>query len=82
MSNKLSMAAAVPIPDSCNAVPAGPATAETLKSSERKIEGQYFITNSHSILISILTLAILFFIFKPSLVLNSTQLLSLTLYHC
>ena len=78
MYNKLSMAAAVPIPDSCNAA----ATADTLKSSERKIEGQYFITNSHSILISILTLAILFFIFKPSLVLNSTQLLSLTLYHC
>ena len=74
--NIKSMAAAVPIPDSCQ-VGTG-----TLKSSERKIEGQYFITNSHSILISILTLAILFFIFKPSLVLNSTQLLSLTLYHC
>ena len=78
--NIKSMAAAGPIPDSCNA--AATAGTGTLKSSERKIEGQYFITNSHSILISILTLAILFFIFKPSLVLNSTQLLSLTLYHC
>ena len=51
-------------------------------SVTNKIEGKYFITNFHSILISILTLAILFFILKPSLILNSTQLLSLTLYHC
>jgi NADH-ubiquinone oxidoreductase chain 2 len=54
----------------------------SLLSNNSQIEGQYFITNSHSILISILTLAILLFIFKPSLLLNSTQLLSLTLYHC
>lgn len=49
---------------------------------KNRIEGQYFITNFHSILISILTLSILLFILKPSLLLNSTQLLSLTLYHC
>ena len=47
-----------------------------------KVKEQYFISNTHSFLISILTLAILFFIFKPSLILNSTQLLSLTLFHC
>jgi NADH-ubiquinone oxidoreductase chain 2 len=41
----------------------------------------YFITNFHSLLISTLTLIILFFIFKPSLILNSTQLLSLTLFY-
>jgi len=46
------------------------------------VDGQHFITNSHSFLISSLTLIILFFILKPSLLLNSTQLLSLTLYHC
>jgi NADH-ubiquinone oxidoreductase chain 2 len=41
----------------------------------------YFITNFHSLLISTLTLIILLFIFKPSLILNSTQLLSLTLFY-
>nr|YP_010697857.1 NADH dehydrogenase subunit 2 [Phellinidium ferrugineofuscum]WCF76818.1 NADH dehydrogenase subunit 2 [Phellinidium ferrugineofuscum] len=41
----------------------------------------YYITNAHSFLISILTLVILFFILKPSLLLNSTQLLSLSLFY-
>jgi NADH-ubiquinone oxidoreductase chain 2 len=41
----------------------------------------YFITNFHSLLISTLTLIILLFILKPSLILNSTQLLSLTLFY-
>jgi NADH-ubiquinone oxidoreductase chain 2 len=39
------------------------------------------LTNSHSFLISTLTLSILFFIFKPSLILNITQLLSLSLFY-
>jgi NADH-ubiquinone oxidoreductase chain 2 len=39
------------------------------------------LSNYHSFLISILTLSILFFIFKPSLILNSTQLLSLSLFN-
>ena len=39
------------------------------------------ISNFHSFLISILTLSILFFILKPSLILNSTTLLSLSLYN-
>lgn len=39
------------------------------------------LTNFHSFLISSLTLLILFFIFKPSLILNSTQLLSLSLFN-
>nr|YP_010714054.1 hypothetical ptotein [Fuscoporia gilva]WDD39617.1 hypothetical ptotein [Fuscoporia gilva] len=42
----------------------------------------YYITNFHSFLISTLTLVILLFILKPSLLLNSTQLLSLSLFYC
>lgn len=38
------------------------------------------ITNFHSFLISSLTLIILLFVLKPSLILNSTQLLSLSIY--
>lgn len=38
------------------------------------------ISNTHSLIISILTLLILFFIFKPSILLKSTQLLSLSLF--
>lgn len=40
-----------------------------------------YLSNVHSYLISILTLSILFFILKPSLILNSTQLLSLSLFN-
>ena len=39
------------------------------------------LTNFHSFLISTLTLSILLFILKPSLILNSTQLLSLSLFN-
>jgi len=39
------------------------------------------LTNFHSYLISILTLTILLFVIKPSLILNSTQLLSLSLFY-
>lgn len=39
------------------------------------------LSNFHSLLISTLTLLILFFIFKPSLILSSTQLLSLSLFN-
>jgi NADH-ubiquinone oxidoreductase chain 2 len=41
----------------------------------------YYLSNVHSYLISILTLSILLFILKPSLILNSTQLLSLSLFN-
>ena len=40
------------------------------------------ISNTHSFIISTLTLSILFFILRPSILLNSTQLLSLTLFNC
>jgi NADH-ubiquinone oxidoreductase chain 2 len=52
-----------------------------LGNNEFKLTGEHIITNLHSILISTLTLSILFFILKPSILLNSTQLLSLTLYN-
>jgi NADH-ubiquinone oxidoreductase chain 2 len=39
------------------------------------------ISNFHSLLISILTLTILFFVLKPSILLKSTQLLSLSLFY-
>lgn len=39
------------------------------------------LTNYHSYLISVLTLTILLFVLKPSLILNSTQLLSLSLFN-
>jgi NADH-ubiquinone oxidoreductase chain 2 len=41
---------------------------------------QVEISNTHSLLISILTLLILFFILKPSILLKSTQLLSLSIF--
>jgi NADH-ubiquinone oxidoreductase chain 2 len=42
----------------------------------------YYVTNFHSFIISTLTLIILLFMLKPSLLLNSTQLLSLSLFYC
>jgi NADH-ubiquinone oxidoreductase chain 2 len=39
------------------------------------------ISNIHSLLMSSLTLIILFFVFRPSILLKSTHLLSLSLYH-
>ena len=43
--------------------------------------GGSMVTNFHSFLISTLTLSIFFFVLKPSLLLNSTQLLSLSLFY-
>jgi NADH-ubiquinone oxidoreductase chain 2 len=45
------------------------------------IEKSTILTNFHSYLISSLTLTILLFILKPSLILNSTQLLSLSIFN-
>jgi NADH-ubiquinone oxidoreductase chain 2 len=41
---------------------------------------ELILSNFHSFLISSLTLSILFFFLKPSIILNSTQLLSLSLF--
>uniref|UniRef100_UPI0030FEE658 NADH dehydrogenase subunit 2 n=1 Tax=Singerocybe alboinfundibuliformis TaxID=1346812 RepID=UPI0030FEE658 len=46
-----------------------------------KLNDDTLLSNFHSFLISTLTLSILFFILKPSLILNSTQLLSLSLFN-
>jgi len=44
-------------------------------------KNEILLTNTHSYLISTLTFSILFFFIKPSLILNSTQLLSLSLFY-
>jgi NADH-ubiquinone oxidoreductase chain 2 len=44
-------------------------------------ETEILLSNFHSFLISTLTLTILLFVLKPSIILNSTQLLSLSLYN-
>jgi len=44
-------------------------------------KNEIILTNTHSYLISILTFSILFFFIKTSLILNSTQLLSLSLFY-
>lgn len=43
-------------------------------------KNESILTNFHSFLISTITLSILLFILKPSIILNSTQLLSLSLF--
>jgi NADH:ubiquinone oxidoreductase subunit 4 (subunit M) len=50
-------------------------------NSHTEIKTHDRLSNFHSFLISTLTLLILFFIFKPSLILNTTQLLSLSLFY-
>ena len=53
-------------------------------NSIKEVEGDssyIILSNYHSFLISTLTLSILLFILKPSLILNSTQLLSLSLFN-
>jgi len=50
-------------------------------SQEIKEKGEILLTNFHSFVISTLTLFILLFIFKPSLILNITQLISLSLFN-
>lgn len=58
-------------------------TEDIIQESNSKLD-EYennLLTNFHSFLISSLTLSILLFILKPSLILNSTQLLSLSLFN-
>ena len=60
---------------------------QTVRESSKEASGrqttrseQRLCSNSHSFLISTLTLTILLYILNPSILLNSTQLLSLTLF--
>ena len=50
-------------------------------SFEIKEKGEILLTNFHSFIISTFTLFILLFILKPSLILNITQLISLSLFN-
>jgi NADH-ubiquinone oxidoreductase chain 2 len=56
---------------------------ENYNTKKNLINGEISIslTNLHSFLIAVLTLSILLFILKPSLILNSTQLLSLSIFN-
>ena len=51
------------------------------KESPITINSIFSPTNFHSFMVSTLTLSILLFILKPSILLNSTQLLSLSLFN-
>ena len=50
-------------------------------NSSEEIVTESVLSNFHSFLISSLTLSILLFVLKPSIILNSTQLLSLSLFN-
>jgi NADH-ubiquinone oxidoreductase chain 2 len=50
-------------------------------NENNKIKFEYLISNLHSFIISSVTLSILFFVVKSSLLLNSTQVLSLSLFN-
>jgi len=52
-----------------------------LNESNDLNKSRSLLSNFHSFLISTLTLTILLFVLKPSIILNSTQLLSLSLYN-
>lgn len=58
----------------------GTATGIRIPSLGKGVNSQVEISNTHSLIISILTLLILFFILKPSILLKSTQLLSLSIF--
>ena len=70
-------------PHSCVAAPTTPHSCEGGKGGEVywKKKNEIILTNTHSYLISTLTFTILLFFIKPSLILNSTQLLSLSLFY-
>ena len=60
---------------------AGP-QAESIIYSQGSKGLEYTVSSVHSYLISVLSLFILLFILKPSILLNSSQLLSLSLFQC
>ena len=53
----------------------------TNRNNSLSLEDEFILTNLHSLLISTITLSILLFIFKPTLLLNSIQLLTLSLFN-
>ena len=63
-------------------IQAGPNLDQTKELTINSSVSIFSLTNFHSFMISTLTLSILLFILKPSILLNSTQLLSLSLFNC
>jgi NADH-ubiquinone oxidoreductase chain 2 len=61
--------------------PASPPGLNFNTESLTRVSDNIILTNTHSYLISTLTITILLFFIKPSLILNSTQLLSLSLFY-
>ena len=59
----------------------GPAIINGGLLSPGLIENKYIITNLHSFIIAILTLSILLFILKPSIILNSIHLIALNIFY-
>ena len=47
---------------------------------ENTTESSYYLSNTHSYIISVLTFIIIFFIFKPSLILNTSLIISLNIF--
>jgi NADH-ubiquinone oxidoreductase chain 2 len=64
-----------------NPNPASPASPNAGGEGKKFQRNGIILTNTHSYLISTLTFTILLFFIKPSLILNSTQLLSLSLFY-
>ena len=65
-------------------ISSSPSSSNSLKlegGEIKKEEEKENISNIQSFIISTLTLIILLFVFKPSLILNSTQLLALSLFN-
>jgi len=54
---------------------------EKLSTLKNSFNNETILTNLHSFLISTITLSILLFIFKPTILINSTILLSLSLFN-
>lgn len=80
-NSKRAAAGSVPFAFGLDAVGAYGVQSTKVKSQYGTNKESIILTNTHSFIISTLTLIILFFFIKPSIILNSTQLLSLTLFN-
>ena len=67
--------------ENSNILSFGSAGTQTHQTEKVEANENTILSNLHSFLISTLTLSILLFVLKPSILLNSTQLLSLSLFY-
>ena len=67
--------------ENSNILSFGSAGTQTHQTEKVEANENTILSNLHSFLISTLTLSILLFVLKPSILLNSTQLLSLFLFY-